>query len=100
MSETAPWRAPVLRQLTDDVMLVEAGGWRVLTEAACPHRKGRLRFGFVNGRTMRLTCPLHHSTFELLTGRQVGGPPCRSLQVVVLPEDQPTPCPWRDEGRR
>ncbi len=86
-----PTPDPVVRQATDEQLLIEAGGRRILTEAACPHRKGRLRFGYVNGRALRITCPLHHSTFDLLTGQQISGPVCRPLRVTVLAADAPDP---------
>lgn len=70
----------------DDRILIEVAGRRILAAATCPHRKGRLRFGRVNPRTLRITCPLHHATFDLLTGRRVGGPTCGPLQVTVLDE--------------
>ncbi|MEU5692578.1 Rieske 2Fe-2S domain-containing protein [Actinosynnema sp. NPDC020468] len=81
----------VMRQLTADLVLVEAGGQRFLTEAECPHRKGRMLFGIVNERRLRITCPLHHSTFDLNTGEQVSGPECGSLRVTRLPADGPYP---------
>jgi len=82
---------PVVRQATDEQLLIEIGGRRILTEAACPHRKGRLRFGYVNGRALRITCPLHHSTFDLLTGQQISGPACRPLRVTVFAADVADP---------
>ncbi|RJQ81607.1 Rieske (2Fe-2S) protein [Pseudonocardiaceae bacterium YIM PH 21723] len=56
----------------------------MLVEAECPHRKGRMRFGHINERTLRISCPLHHSTFDLTTGERVSGPACRSLRVTEL----------------
>lgn len=83
----------VLRQLDADLLLVEVGGQRFLTQSYCPHRKGRLLFGQVNDRRLRITCPLHHSTFDLTTGEQVSGPPCGPLKVTVLEGDPPYPVP-------
>ena len=83
----------VLRQLDADLLLVEVGEQRFLTQAACPHRKGRLLFGYVNERRLRITCPLHHSTFDLATGAQVAGPPCGDLKVTVLEGAAPYPVP-------
>ncbi|KAA2258881.1 Rieske (2Fe-2S) protein [Solihabitans fulvus] len=81
----------VLRQLNEDLLLVEVGGQRILTQAYCPHRRGRLLFGYVNERKLRITCPLHHSTFDLTTGEQVSGPPCAPLRVAVLSGEPPYP---------
>jgi len=83
----------VLRQLNADLLLVEVGEHKFLTQAECPHRKGRLLFGYVNDRRLRITCPLHHSTFDLTTGAQVAGPPCGSLKVTVLEGPAPYPVP-------
>lgn len=75
-----------LRQISPDRLLIEVAGKRIITQAHCPHRRGLLRFGYLNSRTLRITCPLHHSAFDLLTGQQVAGPPCGSLHVELLPE--------------
>ncbi|MBP2702657.1 Rieske (2Fe-2S) protein [Microbispora sp. RL4-1S] len=88
-----PEDGPTLRQIGPDHLLIEVAGRRIVAQAECPHRRGRLRFGYLNSRTLRLTCPLHHSTFDLLTGRQVSGPPCGSLTVELLPDDVPPPRP-------
>jgi nitrite reductase (NADH) small subunit len=89
MTESVASDAVTIRELSEDLLLIEAGGRRIVTEAACPHRKGRLRFGYLNARTLRLTCPLHHSSFDLLTGEPVAGPACRALRVLEL-DDRPS----------
>ncbi|MFC0861225.1 Rieske (2Fe-2S) protein [Sphaerimonospora cavernae] len=80
-----------LRQISPDLLLIEVAGKRIVTQAECPHRRGLLRFGYLNSRTLRITCPLHHSAFDLLTGRQVAGPECGSLRVELLPGDAAPP---------
>ena len=82
---------PLVRQLSYDQVLIKVGGRRIVAQAACPHRKGRLRYGYVNERTLRITCPLHYSTFDLTTGEPVSGPSCDPLQVNVLPSGAPDP---------
>jgi nitrite reductase (NADH) small subunit len=77
----------VIRQLSDDRILVETGTLRVLAADSCPHRGGRLRFAQVNDRRALLTCPLHQATFDLRTGDRVAGPVCAALRVTVLPND-------------
>lgn len=72
---------PSIRKLPDDRVEVEVGGQRFVVGATCPHRKGRLAYGYVNGRTRRITCPLHHSTFDLATGCPVSGPTVDPLPV-------------------
>jgi nitrite reductase/ring-hydroxylating ferredoxin subunit len=53
----------------------------------CPHRKGWLSCGKVN-RTQHgkcfVVCPLHFSTFDLKTGKQVSGPAAHDLHVVAV----------------
>jgi nitrite reductase/ring-hydroxylating ferredoxin subunit len=75
---------PKVRQLPGDFIQVEIGGKKFLATAACPHRKGRLVFGYVNTRKSRITCPLHHSTFDLDTGCVISGPADSPLPVKVL----------------
>jgi nitrite reductase/ring-hydroxylating ferredoxin subunit len=74
----------VIRLINEDEILVELGDLKVIAQSQCPHRKGRLRYGTLNERRMTITCPLHHSTFDLRTGSQLSGPPCGSLKVSVV----------------
>ncbi len=76
-----------LRQVTDELVLVELSGRRMLVQATCPHRKGRLLFGHLDEQTLRIRCPLHNSTFDLDSGRRTAGPACDPLQVVALVAD-------------
>ncbi|MFE0651710.1 Rieske (2Fe-2S) protein [Streptomyces sp. NPDC059534] len=79
---------PVVRQVTEDLVLVEVGGRKVLAAALCPHRGGRLKYGRVDGDRLRITCPLHHTTFDLTSGERTSGAACAALRVVdVLPGD-------------
>jgi type I protein arginine methyltransferase len=72
---------PQLRELPDDRLRVRVAGQEFVIDASCPHRKGRLVHGQVNPRTLRITCPLHHSSFELTTGCRVNGPAPDPLTV-------------------
>lgn len=74
----------MIRQVSADEIEVETGELRVRVQSECPHRKGRLRFGFVNTRRETISCPLHHSTFDLRTGARLSGPACAGLRVTVL----------------
>jgi len=78
----------MIRQVTESEIEVDTGTIRVRAQSECPHRKGRLRFGYVNDRRQTITCPLHHSTFDLRTGAQLAGPPCGALLVTVLDEER------------
>ncbi|MEU7702107.1 Rieske 2Fe-2S domain-containing protein, partial [Streptomyces sp. NPDC039028] len=67
---------PAVRQVTEDLVLVEVGGRKVLAAALCPHRGGRLKYGRVDGDRLRITCPLHHTTFDLSSGERLSGAAC------------------------
>ena len=49
-------------------------------------RKGKMVYSLVSEKSLRVSCPLHYSTFDLETGKVVGGPACNPLQVKPLPE--------------
>jgi len=68
----------------EDFFRLDVAGEAYFVPGACPHRKGRLVHGYVNARTSCITCPLHYSTFDLKTGRQLSGPPSEALQTVHL----------------
>ncbi|MGW4566351.1 methyltransferase domain-containing protein, partial [Streptomyces sp. NPDC004561] len=71
----------VLRELPGGRVLVRVGGREFEIDGACPHRLGRMVHGHVNPRTLRITCPLHRSGFDLATGCPVTGPAEDSLAV-------------------
>lgn len=84
--------APAVRQVTEDLVLVEVGGRKVLAAAVCPHRGGRLKYGRGDGDRLRITCPLHHTTFDLTSGERLSGAACADIRVVdVLPGDLSVP---------
>ncbi|MER5963144.1 Rieske (2Fe-2S) protein [Streptomyces sp. NPDC002057] len=79
---------PSVRQVTEELVLVEVGDRKVLAAAVCPHRGGRLKYGRVDGDRLRITCPLHHTTFDLTSGQRLSGAACADIRVVdVLPGD-------------
>jgi nitrite reductase (NADH) small subunit len=89
---------PAFRPLGQDHIVVFVDGQEVVLEAAGPHRKGQLRHGYLNRRTGRLACPLHHSTFDVPSGRRVSGPACRDLRVQSpLPSARSEPSTDREE---
>ena len=75
-----------LKQVSEDEVRVEVDGKAYLISAYCPHRKGKMVYSYVNEKTLRVRCPLHHSTFDLKTGKVVVGPSCSPLQVKPLTE--------------
>lgn len=70
-----------VEQVSEDEIRLTAGSRTFLVAAACPHRKGRLAFAHVNPVTLRITCPLHKSTYDLRTGRRISGPSTADLPV-------------------
>jgi nitrite reductase/ring-hydroxylating ferredoxin subunit len=70
-------------QVDSYTVRVRCSGRVYLVAAECPHRRGRLAYGHVSEAVSRLSCPLHHSTFDLRTGAVVAGPADHPLQVQV-----------------
>jgi nitrite reductase/ring-hydroxylating ferredoxin subunit len=68
---------------------VQAAGRAFLVAAKCPHRDGLLLYGYVNSARLRITCPLHRSSFDLATGAVVTGPSNRALHTEELPCQYP-----------
>ncbi|MFC4033257.1 Rieske (2Fe-2S) protein [Streptomyces polygonati] len=81
----------VVEALPQEWIRVTVGDRSFELAAACPHRKGRLVHGFVNTRTLRITCPLHRSSFDLATGLPRSGPSCGPVPT--------RPCAQPDGGR-
>ncbi|MCY0928946.1 methyltransferase domain-containing protein [Streptomyces sp. H27-H1] len=71
----------VLEELPGDRVRVRVSGREFVIDAACTHRLGRLVHGHVNPRTLRITCPLHSTSFDLTTGCPVAGPSAQPLTV-------------------
>ncbi|MFD6935407.1 Rieske (2Fe-2S) protein [Streptomyces goshikiensis] len=91
-----PDGSPSVRQVSEGLVLVAAGGRRLLISATCPHRQGRLLFGHLDEGRMQIRCPLHHSSFALEDGRRVAGPACDALRIVAeLGAGEPVPSPER-----
>jgi len=74
-----------LQQISDTEIRVELGDRVFVAAALCPHRKGKLVYARVSKTKLRISCPLHHSTFDLATGAVVAGPSCDPLVVRELP---------------
>lgn len=69
----------------DGKLRVNAGGRVFLVAGKCPHRDGLLLYGYVNEPKLRITCPLHRTTFDLVTGAVVAGPSNAVLETEELP---------------
>jgi nitrite reductase (NADH) small subunit len=77
-----------LEQVSEDEVRVEVGGKAYLIAAHCPHRKAKMVFSHVSEKRLRVSCPLHYSTFDLETGQVVAGPSCNPLQVKPVSESR------------
>lgn len=55
------------------VLVARAGGVYYAAEGRCPHLRGKLAQGKLTGTVV--TCPLHHSQFDLTDGRVVAWSP-------------------------
>ena len=75
-----------IEQISEDTLRVTVGDRTYEVEAYCPHRRGHLAHGYVNARALRITCPLHHSSYSLETGDPKGGPSGRALCVRRVDE--------------
>ena len=73
----------------DGKVRVNAAGRSFVVSARCPHRDGLLLYGYVNAGRLRITCPLHRSSFDLLTGAAVAGPSDAALETEELPCRRP-----------
>ncbi|RLK61806.1 Rieske-like 2Fe-2S protein [Actinokineospora cianjurensis] len=81
---------PTIRQVSEQEVVITVGEREFRIAAECPHRLGRLVHAHVNPRTLRVTCPLHKSVFDLATGCRVAGPVSGDLPVTeVVPEHRP-----------
>lgn len=74
-------RAVRIEQLPNEEVRISVGDRQFIVAAECPHRRGRLAYAHVNATTLRITCPLHRSTYDLTTGAQVSGPAEGDLTV-------------------
>ncbi|MGI9064030.1 MAG: Rieske (2Fe-2S) protein [Pseudonocardiaceae bacterium] len=72
---------PIVEELAGELVRVRVAGREFVVDAACPHRKGRLAHGYVNPRTLRITCPLHYTTFDLVSGQPIAGQATAPLTV-------------------
>ena len=79
----------IVRQLEGDMLRLQIHGKTFLAAGACPHRKDRLAYGYINPRKLRIACPLHHSVFDLQTGRPVTGPATGCLRVTPVEDGPP-----------
>jgi nitrite reductase (NADH) small subunit len=89
-----------VREISEDLVLVEVAGRKFLAAARCPHRQGKLKYAHVDGNRLRIKCPLHYSTFDLTSGERTSGPACDPLRIVdSLPGGSVAAASLPDGGR-
>jgi 3-phenylpropionate/trans-cinnamate dioxygenase ferredoxin component len=55
-----------------EILVANIGGIYYAIESKCPHMKGDLSAGILEGNTV--TCPNHHAKFDIITGKAVAHP--------------------------
>ncbi|MEV6671190.1 Rieske 2Fe-2S domain-containing protein [Streptomyces sp. NPDC051162] len=80
-----------VEQIGEDRIRIRIGDREFESDSLCPHRKGFLAHGYVNAARLRITCPLHHSSFSLETGEAVTGPTRTPLCVRETTAQSPEP---------
>ncbi|MFI1801646.1 Rieske (2Fe-2S) protein [Streptomyces sp. NPDC020379] len=80
-----------VEQIGENRIRIRVGDREFEADSLCPHRKGFLAHGYVNAARLRITCPLHHSSFSLETGEAVTGPTRTPLCVRETTERSPEP---------
>ncbi|MFI9024160.1 Rieske (2Fe-2S) protein [Streptomyces sp. NPDC053560] len=78
-----------VEQISEDRLRVTVGDRAFEVGAFCPHRRGLLAHGYVNAARLRITCPLHHSSYSLETGEAITGPTSDALCVRELSAAEP-----------
>ena len=73
---------PEKERSQEEKFCIKSGEISYLLPVACPHRGGKLSCGHINEKSGRITCPLHFSSFDIVTGRRISGPALTSLNVV------------------
>ena len=78
-----------------EIVIVNHDGSYYAIARRCPHMGGDLSKGTLDGATV--TCPRHHSRFDLTTGRCLAGP---RIGPLKLSAKDATTYPVRVEGGR
>ena len=78
-----------------EILLANHGGSYYAIARRCPHMGGDLSKGTLDGATV--TCPRHHSRFDLTTGSCLAGP---KIGPLKLSTKDAIAYPVRVEGRR
>ncbi len=64
-----------------EILVSNIGGKYYAVNNRCPHRKGDLSKGELEGNIV--TCPKHKSKFDITTGKAISGPKIPILKIKV-----------------
>ncbi len=70
-----------VKLMSKEVLITNVDGVYYAMESRCPHAKGDLSQGTLEGNI--LTCPRHGSTFDITTGKAISGPKILFLRIGV-----------------
>ena len=71
-SEIHPGKMRMVKIKEDEILIVNVNGKYYAISNPCPHKKGDLSKGTLEGNT--ITCPQHGSKFDVTTGKNTLGP--------------------------
>ena len=71
-SEIPPGKMKMVKIKEEEILLANVDGKFYAVSNPCPHKKGDLSKGTLDGNT--ITCPLHGSKFDVTTGKNTLGP--------------------------
>jgi len=69
------------------LLLARSGADYYCTDNACPHLAGDLSGGVLHGSI--LTCPMHHSQFDLRTGEVIRWTDLEGIKLVYAKKQRP-----------
>jgi len=71
-SEIPAGKMKMVKIREEEILIVNVDGKFYAVSNPCPHKKGDLSKGTLDGNT--ITCPLHGSKFDVTTGKSTLGP--------------------------
>ena len=71
-SEIPAGKMKMVKIRDEEILIVNVDGKFYAVSNPCPHKKGDLSKGALEGNT--ITCPLHGSKFDVTTGKNTLGP--------------------------
>ena len=67
------------------ILIANVDGRYYATGGKCTHMGGNLSKGILTGKIV--TCPLHGTQFDVTTGKVIGGPAKKDLQVYPVKKE-------------